>query len=193
VSDYYDRLRATTARLLGFDLAKLTFRQLMRLDRAVALQLQVNDLKERQLDGDKIDISQLVTASQALEDLVAQSNGDAAVDTAAARTKFEALLDNYVEAKKTEDEEKIEQLEREVAELQAALAEAKAALANTPLPQPLPENVVPHPAAQPAMSADEKMARANANRQPPGHYLCGPAEPWRPYVGVDGPIAPWDR
>ena len=45
-------------------------------------------------------------------------------------------------------------------------------------PPKQPDNVVP-------MSGVE---RANT-MQPPDHYLKGPEEPWRPFVGVDGPVA----
>src|SRR5689334_17373916 len=63
-------MRKLTADLLGYDLANLTSAQSIRLDRAAALRLELDDIQSRQLAGLTIDMTKYVAASEALERLV---------------------------------------------------------------------------------------------------------------------------
>ena len=61
------RLRADTAKLLGFDLNNLSPSQSVRVDRAASLRLQLDDIQSAQLRGDAIDMPRFILASKELE------------------------------------------------------------------------------------------------------------------------------
>ena len=61
-----DRMRKLTATLLGYDLSNLTPAQSVRLDRAAALRLELDDVQSRQLAGLPVDMAKFVVASEAL-------------------------------------------------------------------------------------------------------------------------------
>jgi hypothetical protein len=64
-------MRKSAADMLGYDLTvKLTAAQSVRLDRAAALRLELDDLQGRQLAGLPIDTNKYVVASESLERLV---------------------------------------------------------------------------------------------------------------------------
>jgi hypothetical protein len=65
-----DRMRNEVAGLLKYDLNNLTAAQSVRLDRAAALRLELDDISSRQLAGLPIDMAKFVVASEALERLV---------------------------------------------------------------------------------------------------------------------------
>ena len=65
-----DRMRNEVAGLLKYDLSNLTAAQSVRLDRAAALRLELDDVQSRQLAGLPIDMAKFVVASEALERLV---------------------------------------------------------------------------------------------------------------------------
>ena len=62
-----DRMRAVTAKLLGYDLEHLTPAQSVRLDRAASIRLMLDDVQGRLLAGFEIDIAKFCAASEALE------------------------------------------------------------------------------------------------------------------------------
>jgi hypothetical protein len=62
-----DRMRKLTADLLGYDLTNLTPAQSVRLDRAAAIRLMLDDVQSRQLAGLDIDMTKFVAASEVLE------------------------------------------------------------------------------------------------------------------------------
>jgi hypothetical protein len=62
-----DRMRKTTADMLGYDLSNLTPAQSIRLDRAASLRLELDDLQGKQLAGLLFDAKQYVVVSESLE------------------------------------------------------------------------------------------------------------------------------
>jgi hypothetical protein len=67
----FGHLRASTARLLGYDDANpLTAAQQIRLERAIALRLVIDDAQGRQMRGEQINVREFVDASESLERLV---------------------------------------------------------------------------------------------------------------------------
>jgi hypothetical protein len=62
-----DRMRKLKAALLNCDLNDMTPAQSVRLDRAAALRLELDDIQGRQLAGLPVDMAKFVVASEALE------------------------------------------------------------------------------------------------------------------------------
>jgi hypothetical protein len=62
-----------TCELLKLNPDDLTAAQKIRVDRASALRLQIDDLQSAQLRGAQIDLGKLIEASEALEHLLATS------------------------------------------------------------------------------------------------------------------------
>ncbi len=69
-AELYARLRTECADLLGFDLAALSPAQTVKLDRVVALRLELDTLQSKQLAAQPIDLPKLLQASEALEKLL---------------------------------------------------------------------------------------------------------------------------
>jgi hypothetical protein len=96
-----DRMRKSTADLLGYDLtAKLTAAQSVRLDRAAVLRLELDDVQSRQLAGLPVDMAKFVVASEALERLVggAPEQTTASHDFSGAKEELARLLERRAEA-----------------------------------------------------------------------------------------------
>ena len=87
------RLREQTCKLLGLDPNNLSLPQRLRVNRASALRLQIDDLEAAQLRGQPIDIAKLVESSEALERLVG-GDPDASTthDFSSAREELARLL-----------------------------------------------------------------------------------------------------
>jgi hypothetical protein len=64
-----DQLRLDTCRLLKYDINALTAAQEVRLERAVVLRLEIDDLATKKLNNQTFDIKAYVAASEALERL----------------------------------------------------------------------------------------------------------------------------
>jgi hypothetical protein len=174
------RLFSGTCELLGLDPKNLTLTQRLRVSRASALRLQIDDLEKAQLLGQSIDINKLVDASEKLERLVGgDPDAPSQPDFTGAREELRRLLDQRADA-----------LERR----------RERAAPRAPAPphdekDPGRSFSPPPPAAPPvAQPREDGAARANATR-PPEHYLKQPDEDWRKYVGADGIItpSPWRR
>jgi hypothetical protein len=71
--NFYAKARSETAELLNYDLACLTPDQSLRLDCAVALRLALDDLQGRVVRGESIDVTRMLTASEALARLLPPS------------------------------------------------------------------------------------------------------------------------
>jgi hypothetical protein len=171
------RLFAGTCELLGLDPEHLTLPQKIRVSRASALRLQIDDLEKAQLLGQSIDINKLVEASEALEKLVnATPNGDGSESNkyAHAQAQFEAMLNAQIAACEREETREAPRPREENARLLDENFKLKAQLKELssakPMPTPKqPDNVVP-------MSGVE---RANTTK-PPAHYLKQ-YEPWEEF------------
>jgi hypothetical protein len=182
------RLFAGTCELLGLKPEQLTLAQRLRVSRASALRLQIDDLEKAQLLGQPIDIKQLVEASEALERLVNTTpNGDGSGSDKweKARIEFEALIGLHLHTAGNEPKDTSEaptlreentRLREENFKLKVQLTELTSTKS---MPQPTPtkqpdNNVVPMPMP---MSGVE---RANSTK-PPSHYLKQPPEPWEEF------------
>jgi hypothetical protein len=66
LQSHYGKAQRETAELLGYDLARLTPDQSLRLDCAVALRLALDDLQGRIVRGESIDVNRMLTAAEAL-------------------------------------------------------------------------------------------------------------------------------
>jgi hypothetical protein len=177
------RLNAGTCELLGLDPEHLTLTQKIRVSRASALRLQIDDLEKAQLLGQPIDIHALVSASEALEKLVTpMPNGDdESKKYEAARIKFEKLIDAHLAANEQQEpreslHEENSRLLEENFRLKAQLNELTSAKSKqTPQPTPTKQdnNVVPLPMPM------SRLSEANSTK-PPAHYLKQ-TEPWEDY------------
>jgi hypothetical protein len=68
--NFYAKARRETAELLGYDLERLTAEQALRLDTAAALRLALDHLQGAVVRGESIDITKMLTASEALARLL---------------------------------------------------------------------------------------------------------------------------
>ena len=219
------RLREQTCKLLDLKPDDLTLTQKLRVNRASALRIQIDDLEAAQLRGEQIDINKLIEASEALERLLGGDPEQSPQhDFAGAQAELAALLNlrsvardrataavtsalagitiymaDFDTARDALDQLLSDLLSGDLrTKFVAAMREAGAAI-DDPVEQikvapvaeakPAPVPTKPPPQPQPI---EDGAARANATR-PPDHYLKGPDEDWRRYVGVDGVISPWRR
>jgi hypothetical protein len=160
------KLFLDTCKTLGLNPDDLSLAQRLRVDRASALRLEIDDLQAAQLGGRAIDIRRLIEASEALERLVTPTpNGGKSNELHAAQAQFEALLNAQIEARDYEEKHENAKLREAIGQLQEENAQLRAKLASAlPMSTPTPpNNVVP-------MSGTE---RAN-NNKPPAHYLKQP-------------------
>ena len=103
VASFYKHLRASTVALLGYDADKqLSPAEQIRVDRAIALRLVIDDAQGKQMrGGETIDIKAFVEASVALERMVPGGNPEApsgAHDFSGAREELSRLLDGRLDA-----------------------------------------------------------------------------------------------
>jgi hypothetical protein len=169
-------LFADTCKMLKLDPNNLTNAQKVRVDRASALRLLIDDLQAAQLRGAQIDMAKLIEASEALEHLLATSEAVSANnrDPDGAKRRLFGLLANLQAAEKSEAErlrEENKQLRHEIKMLHAEIASKQP----PPEPKPPPDNVVP----------------ISTNTKPPAHYLKQEQDggalvaPWSPPGGLD--------
>jgi hypothetical protein len=107
LAELFRKLRASTAALLNVDLNHLTPAQAIRVDRAAALRLQLDDLQRRQFAGEAIDMKEFCVASEQLEKLV---GGDP--DVAGAEDDFETRYQARIQEEFAGAHEKLSQLLR---------------------------------------------------------------------------------
>ena len=167
----HDQLRADTCQLLRYDIANLTPAQEVRLERALVLRLEIDDLTSRKLAsaGLPFDVKSFVAASESLELLVGgdpeqASPTDDFADAKEELNRFLVERAERVEARDLKLRDEIARLVEENAKLQAKLRAAEE--------------------QQPSRSDNviqiDATARANATK-PPAHYLRDgqPREAWR--------------
>jgi hypothetical protein len=70
IAALFERVRAETARMLNLDLLDLNPAQVVRLDHATALRLELDRLLAIQMRGEPIDIGRLTIASTQLETML---------------------------------------------------------------------------------------------------------------------------
>jgi predicted nuclease with TOPRIM domain len=180
------RLFAGTCELLGLDPKQLTLGQKIRVSRASALRLQIDDLEKAQLLGQPIDINKLCEASEALERLV-NATGSASKNFEKQKAEFARLLNLQLNAAgEYEEIHKRPNLREENAQLREAnanileenarlKAQLKELSTAKPSPRP-PDNVMPLPKS--------RLEEANTTK-PPEHYLAEHRhrnEPWCDYI-----------
>jgi hypothetical protein len=164
------KLFLDTCKVLGLDPRNLSLAQRLRVDRASALRLEIDDLQAAQLGGRAIDIRRFIDASEALERLVNSTptgNGSES-SISLAHKRLAELIGNHA----SERDRSMEELKSENAKLRAEIAELRA-----PAPEPRPDNVVPI----------DGVARANAAK-PPVHYLAESLHRHQPSLYGDGGV-----
>jgi hypothetical protein len=186
VAGFYEHLRATTAALLNYDdVDHLTGAQQIRLERAIALRLVIDDAQARQMRGEAIDVKAFVDASEDLERMVGGN-------PASSQTRFgpdhraplRELIERTVLAADVADAEHMADVMRreEAIQAQAAGVPVEAPVAPPP-PEPAAEQT-----SQPPSNVSYLPSRTPDGR-PPDHYT---REPRRDHVERGGDsMMPW--
>jgi hypothetical protein len=76
----FERVRAETAKMLGYNLDQLGLVQSVRLDRAIALRIEIDRVQAQQAQDQPIDIGRLSAASEQLEKLILLSEEQPSYD-----------------------------------------------------------------------------------------------------------------
>jgi hypothetical protein len=180
-AELFRALRASTAALLNFDLNHLTPAQNIRVDRAAALRLQLDDLQRRQFAGEAIDMKEFVVASEALERLVGGdpdtgTDGDfearVQAEFAGEREALSNLLAVQAERLDAADRRESPKLKAQIAELKSEIEQLRSSSAPPPVVVGAPEQ--PPQATSPLPPPDNR---------PPSAYL---AQPHREYQIIPG-------
>jgi hypothetical protein len=144
---------------------------------ASALRLALDALTARQLRGEAIDVTKLLSAAESLERLLPRAAVEV-IDDQTVREKVARLLDGYVVANAAVRDEKVAALESEIAELTARLAEKDSVIASL-TGSLAPQAAAPAPPEQ--TSPQPPLPTSNA---PPANYLrLSMPEPWRVITG----------
>jgi hypothetical protein len=193
-----DRTRSLTADLLRYDLNNLTPAQSIRLDRAAALRLELDDISSRQLAGLPVDMAKFVVASEALERMLGgnpDQQYDNRHDFSGAKQELLRFLDDRAKTQerkakrlaaasnKLEGSDSVPSI-HEHHQQQAAngedeqLAPHESSALTRPLPEPsaaaVPALRRPAPLPPPvAETPSERIARINGG-------TAVPPSPWRP-------------
>jgi hypothetical protein len=175
--EVFQRLRAETARMLGFsDVTKLSGLESMQVGLAATLLLEIDNLQELAANGQSVDLNRVADAVKILKSLMPSAPLSAQQpDFTGARAELKTMLEQRAYAIERRDSHVADELQ-EIIDKQAAeneqLRTQLAALNATPGRPELPATPPPDPPRQKA--------------QPPSSYLANRNEPWRPYVGPDG-------
>jgi hypothetical protein len=172
----YRKLRAETIGLLGLDPAALTTAQGVKVDLVSSLRLALDALTARQLKGETIDLTKLLSAAEALERLLPRAAAFSAevTESHGARNRLAALVDAHAEVIDQDKDAKIAELEtllaEKIAALTALLGSPPVTAQNCAVETPPPVPPQPQTSPQPPPSS-----------APPAHYLRQPdgSEPWR--------------
>lgn len=173
------RLRAQTCELLGLDPNGLSVTQQLRVSRASALRLQIDDLESAQLRGQPIDINKLVDASESLERLVGGNpEAPAAYDFSGAKEELDRLLVQRAAAIEHREQRESERLREENAKLREENTQLRqrnsevvnvATSGNQSPQQSTNNNVVPIDAKErmriEAQAAKERVAKESAQNE----------------------------
>jgi hypothetical protein len=199
-AELFRALRTSTAALLKYDIDNLTAAQEIRVARAAALRLQLDDLQSRQLAGEQINMSLFVAASEALERMVGgQPDQPATFDADRVVADLERSIQGILDVRQLKADPVGGEAQRDsdAPHSSSSPAPAGGGLPAAVEPAPIPVLVIANTQpAQPRQSPPrvetdlEKMARVNAV---PANPAPGPREAWRDYVGPDGIVAPWFR
>ena len=169
----HEKLRRSTALMLGLDYARLTAAQSVRLDRAAMLRLELDDCQTKKLAGQPFDTNKYVAASESLERLFGSDPETPVTDDfSGARDELNNFFVQRAERIEAREARESERLREQVAVLREEITQLRAQLkASEPVPRP--NNVIQIDGAE----------RANATK-PPANYLRDgqPREAWR-----DGP------
>jgi hypothetical protein len=147
-------LFVSTCELLKLNPDELTAAQKIRVDRASALRLQIDDLQSAQLRGAQIDLAKLIEASEALEHLLATSVTIPVKEHTEAREALATLIGNLAAVEQSETALLREENERLRAELAALRPRS---LPPPPEPQPNNNNAASPPARR-GMTTSAAMA-----------------------------------
>jgi hypothetical protein len=98
-AELFTSLRASTVALLGYDAEHLTAAQRIRVDRAIALRLVIDEAQAKQMRGEVIDIDEFVSASESLERMVGgQPDAPTSRFDGKARERLRQLIERTVMA-----------------------------------------------------------------------------------------------
>jgi hypothetical protein len=186
----FNSLRASTIELLGYDVDNLTAAQKIRVDRAIALRLVIDDAQARQMRGETIDVKEFVDASESLERMV---GGNPSFPPSRfdgnARERLRKLIERTVLAGDAVGHERDAELmwREEQAAILAAGGDVEAAASSVPsLVEPqgtAPVTSPPTPPPRP-LTDNERMDATNS-RPVPKEYLADyqrQFEPWRAWT-----------
>jgi hypothetical protein len=180
VADVYARLRAETAKMLGYDIADLTAVQTLRLDLAASLRLEIDRITALQMRGEPADLRALTSAAESLEKLLHPEVGPTGNASEGAREEFARLLDGLAGAAEHVEHEETTRLRAEVAELRVELARSRAG-AVPPAPTTPSAEIVPLRPDPAEVAKAREAARIKAEMTKPRDD-----EPWRPFVDASG-------
>jgi hypothetical protein len=192
------RLRADTAKLLNYDINNLSAWQSVRLDRAVALRLQLDDISAAQLRCDPIDMPHFILASKELEAMLGGNPEQTTSPNYGAIAEIEAMIDGLLRTREQADHKRDADLmwREEQAAILAAGGNVDLVAAAPAVAKRSSADDVSHPALPAAPAAPpprRSMDEINAEG-PPQHYLQKPREAWREHIDADGNIvSPWFR
>ena len=205
----YDRLRTETAAMFGFDVSNLTLTQGLQLDLVSLLRLEVDTMQGAVFAGETVDLKRLEMAHDMLQKLLPEKALVAPAPTPDARkddtAEVEAMITGLLRVREraaailTADRMWREEMAAIVAaggDVLAAVAPSVAdggrAQSGSGVSHPPSLPAAPDPASGPPpslpLTSEQKMERANNDRQPPAHYLRGEPEEWRRHIGADGSI-----
>jgi hypothetical protein len=192
----YAKARSEVLALFGWNADSLSPDQMLRLDCAVALRLALDDLQGRVVRGESVDMTRMLTASEALSRLLPPA-ALASPLPANSPDPREIMLRTYLEMRRRGAQFGLgyDGLKLENERLRAEIAALKAAGAPAPVevsppsapaggnvltlsrPSPPPRPPSPSPAASAPVLGDLVM-------------VCDPSpqEPWKSFVEPDGSI-----
>lgn len=207
-----DRMRNEAAELLKYDLNNLTAAQSVRLDRAAALRLELDDVQSRQLAGLPIDMAKFVVASEALERLVGGNPETSTTghDFSGAREELRQFFARRAEAIARRDARAAE-AQRGVPKFgetfsdpgggddaerdrSVSLPEPSSPLAAAGSEHPVliePPEICATAAQIPPPAQQQPRRKSLEEINTPTNPAPGPREAWRDYVNSDEIISPW--
>jgi hypothetical protein len=206
----FNSLRASTVALLGYDVDNLTAAQKIRVDRAIALRLVIDDAQAKQMRGEAIDVRAFVAASESLERMCGGNPETAAAghDFSGAREELRRFLAGRAAALEHRAQREAEAIESSKYQ-DAPLSHGTTMVPKFGEANPDPagsdesDSGVPHPPPSPlAAGGCEPAPPQQTSPQPPlpkdgeipRHWLRDgqPREAWRDHIGPSGEIiSPW--
>jgi hypothetical protein len=200
----YQKVRATTIALLGFDPGDLTPTQSAQVDVATALRFAIDDMQQRLLNGQSVDSQKLLAASEALARLMPPSKKPSSHITAdSARQRLLQVVLNLIAAEDAEASAAASEMETRAAALEGeGGAEELARLRARSEPITPPDSAIiepsqfhvggcrPGPDDPPPQSNVVIDVRPNpAPAAPaPAAYDYARNQDWKSYINSDGSI-----